>query len=82
MEHAFDVSEAFEEVHRGPPKTLKADKDGEKTKHTGGNAGSSFSKAGNKVDNYLRGSRKAKKPPPGPCPLPRCKGKNRLHGMA
>lgn len=80
MQHAFRVSQAFEILDVGPRKAHKVDEDGEKIKNPGGSSGSSSSKADMKGDDSK--SKKTKKPPPGPCLLPKCKGKDRLHWIS
>jgi len=82
MKHAIDLSSAFQRVDNGPLKSRKGDKDLPKSKKDvadGSTVGSSSSKAGVKYDGH---SKKAKKKPPTPCPLPKCHGKNRFHWMS
>lgn len=81
MKHAIRVSEAFELVNSGPPKSRKAEKDSDTPKPSA-KAGSSSNKTARKSDDSSKGSGTTKKPPPGPCPLPKCKGKNRLHWIS
>lgn len=80
MKHALDVSETFEKVDSGPQWSHKSDREGEKPKKDrggGGHVGSSSSKASTKHDR--KAGQNSKEPPPSPCPLPRCKGKNTFH---
>ena len=80
MKHAIELSVAFEKIDSGPPKSRQSEKDSEKPKKdnsSGSRTGSSSSKAGVKSDG-----KRDKKQPPGPCPLPKCKGKNRLHWIS
>lgn len=53
MKHTIDVSEAFEKVDSGPPRSCESNREGEKTKKDGGgggHAGSSSGKASTKHD--------------------------------
>lgn len=82
MQHALDVSTAFEKVDNGPPKARKAEKDVDNNKSSANSTGASSSKVGNKVEPISKRNNKVKSTPPSPCPLPKCKGKNRLHWMS
>ena len=79
MAHAISLSEAFERLDCGHPKTRKSDKDNQNVKKDSniGKTGFSSRKAEPSADS--KSEKNNKRAPPGPCPLPSCKGKNLIH---
>lgn len=82
MQHALEISEAFEKTDSGPQNPRKFGK--EVAKRNSGHVGSdpSSSNAGLKVEAPSKGDKNGKRSPPTPCTLPKCKGNNRLHWIA
>lgn len=82
MRHATDLSDAFERVDTGPPRARKHDRGDHRGKNekSTGQKGTSSGTAGLKADK--KSGKQPKKQPPGPCPLPPCKGKNRIHWIS
>ena len=76
MQHALELSVAFEKLDNGNPRANKTDTDADKGKKekSGKKPGSPHKSTGQP------GTGKGKKrEPPSPCPLPPCKGKGLMH---
>lgn len=57
INHALEVSQAFEKVDSGPPRSHKSDKKAAKTKSRHVSSGSSSSKGGLKADAHSKGDK-------------------------